>query len=109
MKSEDKRVDITVARIVIREILGRPWLILRDTEGHTYQMADCLDGYRSGTLTEESEAVLLMQPGDKVSLRYRVRKHGALELETANVIKRIRPTAAPLFNRPPSAHQSRTC
>lgn len=58
-------------------------------------MADCLDGYRCGTLSEESEAILLMQPGDKVRLRYSARKHGALELETANIIKRIRPTPAP--------------
>lgn len=92
MKPEDKRVDITIDRIVIREVEGRHWLILRDTEGRTYQKIDCLQVSRRGEMAEESEAILLMQPGDKVSLMYRTVKHSALELETANVIKFIWPS-----------------
>lgn len=40
MRPEDKRVDITIDRIVIREVEGRHWLILRDTEGRTYQKGE---------------------------------------------------------------------
>lgn len=93
MSPEDKRVDITIDRIVIREVEGRHWLILRDTEGRTYQKIDCLQVSRRGEMAEESEAILLMQSGDKVSLMYRTVKHAPWNSRL--------PTSSSSFDRPP--------
>lgn len=84
-------VEITIDRLVFREVGGESWLVIRDSEGHTYQQRNWFQVSRRGQLSPEAEAILLLRPGDQAAITFTSIEHGPLNLYEARVIQEITP------------------